>query len=100
MPAEILSPPTTSKAVVAGYTELVRGSKLGVPINHSGIAITRSYLKDHADVVKSFLVAYLEAWTISADPANESDVVAVLREAATANPDQFFNDSLIDFMSQ
>ncbi len=136
----ILSPPTTSRAADAGYAELVNGAKLGVPMNHSGIAVSRGYLKDHPDEVKNFLSAYQEAWTYAASPTNKSDVVAVLvkytqsddrlaeisyqamvpiwtgnktprvnpqavanllqisgvAEAATAKPDQFFDDSLID----
>jgi ABC-type nitrate/sulfonate/bicarbonate transport system substrate-binding protein len=109
-------------------------------MNHSGIAVSRSYLKDHTDEVKNFLAAYQEAWAYAADSANKSEVVAVLAqytqsdnrlaeigyqamvpiwtgnktprvnpqavanllqlsgvpEAATANPDQFFDDSLSD----
>ncbi len=109
-------------------------------MNHSGIAVSRGYLKDHAGEVKSFLAAYQEAWTYAADPANKSSVIAVLAkytqsderlseisyqamipiwsgnktprvnpqavsnllqvsgvpDAASANPDQFFDDSLID----
>jgi len=136
----VLSPPTTSRADDAGYTELVNGAKLGVPMNHSGIAVSRGYLKDHPDEVKNFLSAYQEAWTYAASPGNKAEVVAVLvkytqsddrlaeisyqamvpiwtgnksprvnpqavanllqvsgvPEAATAKPDQFFDDSLID----
>ncbi|MBV9173170.1 MAG: ABC transporter substrate-binding protein [Chloroflexi bacterium] len=76
----ILSPPTTTKADEAGYTELVNGAKLGVPMNHSGIAVSRAYLKDHADDVKQFLTAYQEAWAYAANPSNKSDVVAVLAQ--------------------
>jgi ABC-type nitrate/sulfonate/bicarbonate transport system substrate-binding protein len=136
----ILSPPTTARAEDAGYKELVNGAKLGVPMNHSGIAVSRSYLKDHGQEVKDFLTAYQEAWTYAGNPANKADIIAVLAqytqsddrlaeigyqamvpiwtgnktprvnpqavanllqvsgvpEAATANPDQFFDDSLID----
>jgi len=136
----VLSPPTTSRADEAGYAELVNGAKLGVPMNHSGIAVSRGYLKDHATEVKNFLTAYQEAWTFAASPANKADVVAVLAqytqsddrlaeisydamvpiwtgtktprvnpqavanllqvsgvpEVVSANPDQFFDDSLID----
>jgi NitT/TauT family transport system substrate-binding protein len=74
----VLSPPTTARAEEAGYTELVNGAKLGVPMNHSGIAVSRSYLKDHVDDVKNFLAAYQEAWTYVASPANKAAVVAVL----------------------
>lgn len=136
----VLSPPTTARAEEAGYGELVNGARLGVPMNHSGIAISRAYLKDHADAVNNFLAAYQEAWTFSANPANKADVLAVLAqytqsddrlaeisyqamvpiwtgnktprvnpqavanllqvsgvpEAATARPEQFIDDSLID----
>jgi ABC-type nitrate/sulfonate/bicarbonate transport system substrate-binding protein len=139
----VLSPPTTAVADQAGYAELVNGAKLGVPMNHSGIAVTRSYLKDHADDVKNFLSAYQQAWTFAADPANKPDVLAILGQytqsdarlseigyqamvpiwsgsktprvnpqavanllqvsgvpdAASANPDQFFDDSLIDALA-
>src|SRR5260370_2910540 len=74
----ILSPPTTSRAADAGYIELVNGAKLGVPMNHSGIAVGRGYLKEHPDEVKNFLAAYQEAWTYAANPANKGEVVAVL----------------------
>lgn len=136
----ILSPPTTSRAADAGYTELVNGASLGVPMNHSGIAISRGYLKDHMDTVKNFLTAYQEAWTYTANPANKAEVIAILAQytqsddrlaeisyqamvpiwsgnktprvnpqavvnllqvsgvpdAATAKPEQFYDDSLID----
>lgn len=136
----ILSPPTTSRAEDAGYAELVNGAKLGVPMNHSGIAVSRAYLKDHTDEVKNFLMGYQEAWTYAASPANKAGVLAVLAQytqsderlaeisyqamipiwsgsktprvnpqavqnllqvsgvadAASANPEQFFDDSLID----
>ena len=72
----ILSPPTTSRAEEAGYAELVNGAKLGVPMNHSGIAVSRSYLKDHADSVKNFLAGYQEGWTFAADTANKSGVAS------------------------
>jgi ABC-type nitrate/sulfonate/bicarbonate transport system substrate-binding protein len=74
----VLSPPTTARAEEAGYAELVNGAKLGVPMNHSGIAVSRSYLKDHVDEVRNFLAAYQEAWTYAASPANKADVVGVL----------------------
>jgi ABC-type nitrate/sulfonate/bicarbonate transport system substrate-binding protein len=35
-------------------------------------------MKDHADVVKDFLSAYLEGWNFVADPANKAEVVKVL----------------------
>src|SRR5207244_13541504 len=38
----VLSPPTTARAEEAGYAELVNGAKLGVPMNHSGVAVSRT----------------------------------------------------------
>jgi NitT/TauT family transport system substrate-binding protein len=74
----IVSPPTTARAEEAGFTELVNGVKLGVPLNQSGVVVNRTYLKDHPEQVKAFLSAYLEGWSFVADPANKPAVVTVL----------------------
>jgi ABC-type nitrate/sulfonate/bicarbonate transport system substrate-binding protein len=74
----ILSPPTTQQAAQAGFRELINGVTLGVPMNHSGIAITRDYARGHADEVNRFLRAYRQAWTFSADPANRATVVQAI----------------------
>jgi NitT/TauT family transport system substrate-binding protein len=139
----IMSPPTTQKAEEEGYAELVNGVKLGVPMNHSGVAVNKNYMKDHMDVVKEFLTAYLEGWSFVADPANKAEVVKVLAKytetderlatvgydamvpvwstvkvprvtrdavanllevsnvanAQSANPDQFYDNSLIDSLA-
>jgi NitT/TauT family transport system substrate-binding protein len=136
----IFSPPTTARAEESGFVELVNGAKLGVPMNHSGIVVSRAYMKDNPENVKNYLAAYAEAWTYSANPANKAAVVAVLGqytqsddrlaelgyeaiypvwaanktprisrqgivnllqvsgvpEAENANPDLFFDNSLID----
>ncbi|MBV9121671.1 MAG: ABC transporter substrate-binding protein, partial [Chloroflexi bacterium] len=72
--AAIISPPTTAAAAKEGYVELVNGPKLGVPLVHAGVTVTRDYLKAHSDTVKAFLQAYYKAWTFCADPANEPTV--------------------------
>ena len=139
----ILSPPTTARAEEAGFTELVNGVKLGVPLNQSGVVVNRNYMKDHPEQVKAFLTAYLEGWRFVADPANRGTVVTVLakytetderlaglayesmvpiwstakvprvtREAVvnllevsgvanaqSANPEQFYDNSLIDALA-
>jgi NitT/TauT family transport system substrate-binding protein len=136
----IFSPPTDIRAAEAGYVELVNGRKLGVPMNHSGIVVSRAYMKDNLENVKNYLAAYAEAWTWAANPANKAEVVTVLAqyaqsderlaelgyqsifpiwatnktprinpravanllqvsgvpEAEKANPEQFFDNSLID----
>jgi ABC-type nitrate/sulfonate/bicarbonate transport system substrate-binding protein len=83
----ILSPPTTQQAADAGFRELVNGVKLGVPMNHSGIAITRDYARAHADEVNRFLRAYRQAWSFAADPANRATVVqAIARYSKSDEP--------------
>ena len=139
----VVSPPTTSRADEAGFTELVNGVNLGVPLNQSGVVVNRAYLRDHPDQVTAFLTAYLEGWRFVADPANRAAVVPILakytetderlaglayesmvpiwttlkvprvsREAVvnllevsglasaqTANPEQFYDDSLLDALA-
>ena len=70
----IVSPPTTALAAKAGLKELVNGPKLGVPLTHSGVTVTRDYLKAHPDIVKAFLQGYYDAWKFALDPANAAAV--------------------------
>jgi ABC-type nitrate/sulfonate/bicarbonate transport system substrate-binding protein len=72
--AGVVSPPTTVLADKAGLKELVNGPKLGVPMTHSGVTVTRDYLKSKPDVVKGFLQGFLDGWKFSLDPANEAAV--------------------------
>ncbi|HLG73254.1 MAG TPA: ABC transporter substrate-binding protein [Chloroflexota bacterium] len=74
----VLVPPTTGLALDQGFVELVNGVKLGVPMNHSGIEVTRDYLKAHPAEVRSFLKAYLQAWTYAADPANKPEMLKII----------------------
>jgi NitT/TauT family transport system substrate-binding protein len=72
--AGVVSPPTTVLADKAGLKELVNGPKLGVPMTHSGVTVTRDYLKSKPDVVKGFLQGFLDGWNFSLNPANEAAV--------------------------
>ena len=74
----VVSPPTTVLAEKAGLKELVNGPKLGVPMIHSSVAVTRDYLKQKPDVVKAFLQGYIEAWKFVVDPANEAAAVQTI----------------------
>jgi NitT/TauT family transport system substrate-binding protein len=89
--AGILSPPVSDKAAKAGFVELVNGVELGIPMNTAGIVVTRAYLKDHLDVVKSYLKGYQQGWSFIANPANQAEVIKVLAkytqsDAATVEP--------------
>lgn len=70
----VVSPPTTVQAQKDGLPELANGPKLGVPMTHSGVTVTRDYLKSKPEMVKAFLQGYLDAWKFCIDPANEAAV--------------------------
>lgn len=85
----VMSPPSTSLADQAGLKELVNGPKLGLPMTHSGVTVTRDYLKSKPEIVKAFLQGYLEGWNFSVDPKNEAAVEQTIAkwtktDAATA----------------
>lgn len=85
----VMSPPTTALADQAGLKELVNGPKLGVPMTHSGVTVTRDYLKAKPEIVKAFLQGYLDGWNFSVNPANEAAVEQTISkwtkvDAATA----------------
>ncbi|MFI5266833.1 MAG: hypothetical protein ACHQ7M_05580, partial [Chloroflexota bacterium] len=58
----------------------MNGIRLGLPLTYTSLAVTRSYLKDHRDVVVRLLQGYQEGWTFSADPANQAAVVRSLEK--------------------
>src|SRR5579883_1903938 len=75
----ILAQPTGA-ASRAGYVELVNGVKLGVPFAQGDIIVTRAYAKEHPDVVKSYLRAYVQAWRFASDPANKAAMVKIFQK--------------------
>lgn len=58
--ATVLTPPANLLAKRKGFTILVNVAALGLKIPNSAIGTTRSYLSSHRDVVRRFLMAYLE----------------------------------------
>lgn len=74
----ILSPPSTNIAVQQGFPELINGPKLGAQMVHASVAVTRSYLSAHPDIVKELLQGYQDGWTFTANPANEAAVEKTL----------------------
>ncbi len=73
-----LAPPTTARAARAGLVELINGFRLGIPLNMNGIDVTRTYLRQHRDIVTRFLRAYVEAWTFIRDPRHAPATVAAI----------------------
>lgn len=117
--ASVLTPPTNLLAKKKGFTILVNVAKLGLKIPNSAIGATRSYLGSHRDVIRRFLMAYLEGIKVlKSDPAFSMKTLAKysrvtepesLREAyevySAANPARPYVDPLsiqkvIDFLSK
>jgi NitT/TauT family transport system substrate-binding protein len=89
--AGILSPPVSDQAAKQGFSNLVDGVQLGIPMNTAGIVVPRSWLSDHMDLVKRYLKAYQQGWTYIGNPANQATVVKDLAkwtqsDAATVEP--------------
>lgn len=57
---------------------MLNGTSLGMPMNITGLVLTRRYMREHPDEVRRFLTAYQQAWSFCADPANESAVVTAI----------------------
>jgi len=117
--ATVLTPPTNLLAKKKGFTILVNVAALGLKIPNSAIATTRSYLSSRRDILRRFLMAYLEGIKVlSSDPSFSMKTLAKysrvtepesLREAynvyAAANPARPYVDppsiqKVIDFLSK
>lgn len=85
--AGVFAPPATGDAAKAGFIELINGPKLGVPLPTAGIIVTRSYLQQHADVVKSVLTGLEQEWGSTADPANRSAVIDAIAAQTSSSAD-------------
>jgi NitT/TauT family transport system substrate-binding protein len=57
----VVSIPESSRAIRAGYPELLDMSSLNIPYQHTAIATTRSYLEGHREAAVAFMRALLDA---------------------------------------
>jgi len=76
----IINPENSTTARDAGFVQLVDGVKLGEPMNYDVIGLMRPYLKDHPDVVRSFLRAYQQGWTFLGDPSHKAQAIAIAQK--------------------
>src|SRR3989338_2196406 len=75
--AGILSPPTTLKARQAGLKELVNLTEKNIPVIQAGVGTTGVFIKNHPDLLKRYLQAYVEALKfIRSEPAKTKKVIA------------------------
>lgn len=70
--AGVLSSPTTLAARRLGQKELVNIAALNLPYIHSGVASRRPFTRQHPEVVKAYLRAYIAAIKIANEDAETS----------------------------
>jgi NitT/TauT family transport system substrate-binding protein len=70
--AGVLSSPTTLAARRMGQKELVNIASLKLPYIHSGVASRRAFTRQHPEVVKAYLRAYIAAIKIANEDAEAS----------------------------
>ena len=84
----ILSPPTTAQAEAAGFTELVNGVRLGIPMTQSALTVTRAYLAANRETALRVLRAYTAAWAFIRNPANEARTEGAIAHYTRSTPEQ------------
>jgi len=68
--ATVLTPPTNLIAKKKGFPIIVNVAALGLKIPNSALATTRSYLRSNREIVRKYLMAYLEGIKVlKSDPA-------------------------------
>ena len=53
--------PSTFAAQKKGFNVLADVAALGLPYQHTGVATTRKYIKEHPEIVRAFIKSYVEA---------------------------------------
>lgn len=65
--AAVINPPSSYIAEKRGLTVVVDIAKMGLVFQHTGVATTRRFIKEHPDVVRKYVKAHMEAvhriWT-------------------------------------
>ena len=84
----IISPPTTAQAEAAGFTELVNGVHLRIPMTQSALTVRKSYLAQNRETVLRVLRAYVAAWAYIRNPANEAGAESAIAHYTRATAEQ------------
>lgn len=92
--AGVFAPPFTDFAQRQGYKEIANVASMGLEFPFSGLAARKSYVRDHADIVQSFLRAYVEA--IALFKNNRELTMKVIRKYAGIS-DPAILASTVDF---
>ena len=59
--ATVMAPPASFIALKKGMTILADPSKLGLIVQHIGVATTRRFIRDHPDIVRRYVKSQVEA---------------------------------------
>ncbi len=78
--ASILGPPTSILAKSAGFVSLGKTPELIGPYQATSAFARRDWAHDHAETLERYLAAYAEAQRWLLDPANESDVLVLVKK--------------------
>ena len=65
--ASVINPPSSFVAEKKGLAVVADVAKMGLVFQHTGVATTRRYIKEHSDIVRRYIRAHVEAvhtmWT-------------------------------------
>src|SRR5712691_3409685 len=84
--ATFFNPSEAPLATKAGFVEIIQMADLGVEVQGSGLATSRTFIKTHRDLVKSAVKAYIEGiyFIFTNKPAAERSLARYMR---TNDPD-------------
>jgi NitT/TauT family transport system substrate-binding protein len=75
--ATLFTPPATLDAKKKGYNEIINLSQMDIPFQHTAIATSRAFIKNHREVASNFLKAMMEAiYAMKKDPQGAKTVIA------------------------
>ena len=84
MQATVLNPPTSFLAHREGFNILT--DVTGMPFQHNGVATTKRFIRDHADVVRRYVKSQIEA--VHLMKADRQTGIAILMKALKAKPEE------------
>lgn len=83
--AAVLPPPLTLRAKDAGFREILNMSLENYPMVLAGIAATRAFIKEHPEVIRSYLQAILEALKAArSDAKRTKEIIGKYTQTANA----------------
>ena len=84
MQATVLNPPTSFLAHREGFNILT--DVTGMPFQHNGVATTKRFIREHADVVRRYVKSQIEA--VHLMKADRQTGIAILMKALKAKPEE------------